>query len=340
MIWGRTKALDSRRTVTLFAIGIGSVVALNICEQQDVIDRQTEGFLRLVINVGIVSGLSAMTLRSNLSARLQCLILLTIIASTAETTLSFTEDVAAWNQIPIIGRNSQVRPLIEAVLPAFWMIGGFALIYVAIFAIERSRRTLNQRNRRLESALASLKNAQQQLVQRERLSAFGEMASGVAHDLNNTLSPVVAYSELLLRSPNLNDEQRNWLECVHEGALDMASTVKGLKRFYEQSSTVRKPTDLRKLIEQVVELTRPRWRDETQRDGNLISVELELKDCAAVQCDPREIRMVLTNLIFNSIDALPRGGNISIRLFEQSNEVVMSVSDNGTGMSADQVALL
>lgn len=332
----KSGSLFAWRAVTVFAVGIAWVVALDLCEQNGVIDKRTEGLLRLMINTVLVSSLLVMTLRSCLSTKLRSLILLTLIASLADTTLGFTEDVTAWNQVPIIGRDSQARPTIEAVISASWMLGGFALIYGAIFAMRRSHEILNQRNQRLESALTSLKRAQRPIVQRERLTALGEMASGVAHDLNNTLSPVVAYSELLLKSSDLTHEQQRWVDCIHEGALDMASTVKGLKQFHESSNTARKPTDLQPLIQQVVQLTRPRWRDESQRDGHEISVQVELHHCPMVKVDPRELRTALTNLIFNAVDALPYGGVISIRLYEHGREVVISISDNGVGMSEEQ----
>ena len=217
----------------------------------------TEGFFRLLINTVLCGGLWIMTWKSDLSRLLSSLIVFATLASVRDTFLSFTEDVPQWREISLIGANSRVSPVIESIASASWMIGGFMLIFASIAAIQKNQRQLKHRNERLETTVSTLKETQQKLVQRERLSALGQMAGGVAHDLNNTLAPIVAYSELLLKSGDLQGEQRIWLQCIHDGGLDMASTVNGLKRFYQNSESIQKAADLRPFIEQAAEMTKP-----------------------------------------------------------------------------------
>ena len=325
------------RAATLFGIAIVGVSTLNICQEHQIIDSMTEGFFRLLINAVLCGGLLIMTWKSDLSRLLSSLIVFATLASICDTFLSFTEDVPQWREIPLIGGNSQVRPVIESIASASWMIGGFMLIFASIAAIQKTHRQLKHRNERLETTVSSLKETQQQLVQRERLSALGEMAGGVAHDLNNTLAPIVAYSELLLKSGDLQGEQRIWLECIRDGGLDMASTVNGLKRFYQNSESIQKATDLRPLIEQVVEMTKPRWLTEPEQKGKHITLNLELAEKAVINCDPHEMRTALTNLIFNAVDAMPEGGTLTLRLAERTNEVALEVNDTGIGMNPEQI---
>jgi len=325
------------RAATLFGIAIVGVSTLNICQEHQIIDSMTEGFLRLLINAALCGGLLIMTWKSDLSPLLSSLIVFATLASICDTFLSFTEDVPQWSEIPLIGANSQIRPVIESIANASWMIGGFMLIFASIAAIQKTHRQLNHRNERLETTVSSLKNTQQRLVQRERLSALGEMASGVAHDLNNNLAPIVAYSELLLKSGDLKGEHRTWLECIRDGGLDMASTVNGLKRFYQNSDSIQQATDLRPLIEQVVEMTKPRWLTEPEQKGNHINLNLELADKTVITCDPHEMRTVLTNLIFNAVDAMPEGGTLTLRLTQHDSEVVIEINDTGIGMTAEQI---
>ena len=199
----------------------------------------------------------------------------------------------------------------------------------------------------LAAALHDLKAAQAGVVQQERLRALGQMAAGVAHDLNNTLVPVVGYSELLLAGSDAPDAlspvQREWLRLVHEGARDAAQVVARLKEFYRARSdedvhTVVDPADL---VRQVLALTRPKWRDEAGAAGRSISAE---EDLPAAPLPPvlgsaGELREVFTNLVFNAVDALPEGGVITLRARFASaggaGHVVFEVADTGMGMDEE-----
>ena len=196
----------------------------------------------------------------------------------------------------------------------------------------------------LTAALHDLKAAQAGVVQQERLRALGQMAAGVAHDLNNTLVPVVGYSELLLAGPDaLSPVQREWLRLVHEGARDAAQVVARLKEFYrargaEDAHTVVDPAAL---LRQVLALTRPKWRDEASAAGRAIGAEADLPAEAlpSVLGSAGELREVFTNLIFNAVDALPEGGAITLRArfapAPGDGCVVFEVVDTGMGMDEE-----
>ena len=154
------------------------------------------------------------------------------------------------------------------------------------------------------------------VVQQERLRALGQMASGVAHDVNNALSPVMAYSELLLSTlPDLPGFRG--ITCK-PSTRRAGTSLKSLPAC--GNSTVADPTseqltevNVNQTIEEVIELTRPRWRDLPQREGISIQIQHELEpELPLLLSDPAELREALTNLVFNAVDALPQGGVITL----------------------------
>src|SRR4051812_31174934 len=161
----------------------------------------------------------------------------------------------------------------------------------------------------LQRAYDDLRQTQQQVMQQERLRALGQMASGIAHDINNAISPMSLYTDALLeREPNLTDTGRKQLEIIQRAVDDVAATVARMGEFYrlrEPRATLH-PVDLNLLAEHVVDLTRARWSDMAQQRGVVIELQLELDpelpSIAAVQS---QIRDALVNLVLNAVDAMP-----------------------------------
>jgi len=169
----------------------------------------------------------------------------------------------------------------------------------------------------LQQAYEDLRQSQKAVMQQERLSALGQMASGIAHDINNAISPVALYTESLLeREPGLSQQARGQLETIQRAIEDVAQTVARMREFYRQREpqmTLR-AVDLNGLIQQVVELTRARWSDMAQQRGIVIEVRTELTpELPAIMAAEHEIREALINLIFNAVDAMPQGGPLTLR---------------------------
>ncbi len=193
-------------------------------------------------------------------------------------------------------------------------------------------------NRQLASALEQLRKTQQQIIQRERMHALGRMANGIAHDLNNALAPILGFSELLLIKPELRaDPQKvkSYSEMINSAAADSASVVSRLREFYRDrgETEIFAPVVLNDLVPQVLRLTQPRWKDQAMAAGVTIEMRTELGNVPTVAGNEGELREVLVNLIFNSIDAIPRRGTITIRTEQQGRWAVLTVSDDGLGMS-------
>lgn len=202
----------------------------------------------------------------------------------------------------------------------------------------------------LERAYNELRQTQQTVMQQERLKALGQMASGIAHDINNALSPVVGFSELLMRGEKaLTESGKKHLQYIRTAGEDIAHIVARLREFYRRREDTEhlQKINLNTLAEQVIDMTRPRWRDIPQSRG--ITVETigdftpGVPDLIGIES---EIREALTNLVLNAVDALPDGGKITLRtrVFERDicpgssnypTQVVVEVSDTGIGMDED-----
>ena len=191
----------------------------------------------------------------------------------------------------------------------------------------------------LQAAYDNLRRTQQAALQQERLSAIGQMASGIAHDINNAISPATLYLETLLRSDTgLSAQVRQYLPLVLRSIEDVASTVARMREFYRppEDEGALGPLDLNALIGQVVELTRARWSDMPQQRGIVITLSTELSEglppAAGIES---EIREALINLIFNAVDAMPEGGALTVRTGRSGQRAFLEVADTGIGMDED-----
>ena len=207
-------------------------------------------------------------------------------------------------------------------------------------ALELTHDELRERNAELQKALAELTAAQQHIIQQERLRALGQMASGIAHDFNNALVPILGFCELLLLKPAiLQDAQKatRYLETIQTAAKDAASVVSRLREFYRPNKGERafEPVSLKRLVEQAVTLTKPKWKDQAQANGATVEIALELDPVPPVAGEESALREVLTNLIFNAVDAMPAGGTLTLRTLRRGDTAVLEVADTGTGMTKE-----
>jgi signal transduction histidine kinase len=193
---------------------------------------------------------------------------------------------------------------------------------------------------RLEQVLKELRAAQERVIQQERLHALGGMASGIAHDFNNALVGILGLSELLLNRPeNLEDKQkaRRYLEMINTTAKDAGGIVNRLREFYRhrENREAFGVVDLNALVEEAISLTQPMWKAQAEAKDAAISIRKDLQAIPPVTGNAGELRELLTNLILNAVDAMPRGGTIGIGTRHDNDQVVLEVSDTGTGMTEE-----
>jgi PAS domain S-box-containing protein len=179
------------------------------------------------------------------------------------------------------------------------------------------------------------KKMEEQLLQSEKLRAMGEMASGVAHDFNNALAAILGNTQLLLYSVQ-EEEVRESLKTIEKVAKDSAQVVKRLQDFTRKRAHQELfQVDVNTVIKDVIEMTKPKWKDDAQGRGGEIEVVSNFEQVPAVGGNGFELREVITNLIFNAIEAMPQGGRIDIRTFQKNGRVHLRVADTGVGMAEE-----
>ena len=205
---------------------------------------------------------------------------------------------------------------------------------------KQAEEQLRETNQRLDAALTELRKTQRHLVQQEQLRGLGQMASGVAHDFNNALAPIVGFSEFLLKHPEkLEDHEQviKWLTNIHTCATDAALVVRRMREFGRQElgNDMLSPVDLNQLVLQTIELTEPCWKDQAQASGRTIHVATDLQPIPSIMGEEFAIRELLTNLVFNAVDALTTGGTLTLGTALMEKSVCVWVSDTGIGMTAE-----
>ena len=172
----------------------------------------------------------------------------------------------------------------------------------------------------------------EQFSQLEKLSALGELASGVAHDFNNTLAGILGRAQLLERTNDL-EKIKHGLEIIIKTAEDGARTVKRIQDFARQ----RRDHDFELVsIDQILmdasEITRPRWKNCAEASNIHITLELQIGSNAMLMGDDSELREVLVNMVFNAIDAMPEGGTLTLSSRTEAQSVIVKIIDTGVGM--------
>jgi len=248
---------------------------------------------------------------------------------------------------------------IDAVRTTVWSVclAGGLVLYVSLFWIllvsERGQRRLERNlTRTLEElsaknsaldrlyedsqrALAELRHAQEQLVRGATLRALGQLSAGAAHHLNNLFAVVLGRLGLLLDAPQPAGVAGQ-LRLMEKAMLDAAEVVRRIHTFSRmQPVEDRQPLDLRRLVDDVVEMTRGRWKDEMQARGVTIDVIVEAEEVPPVLGNETSLRELLMNLVLNAIDALPAGGRITLGLRAEPDGVRLTVADTGVGMAPE-----
>jgi len=188
----------------------------------------------------------------------------------------------------------------------------------------------------LQQAYDDLHRSQAQVTKQERLRALGQMASGIAHDINNAIAPIGLYAESLLETETgLSERGRASLQVMERAIDDVAATVARMREFYRQRAPqlTLSTVNVNQIIQHVVDLTRARWSDMPQQRGIVIEMRQDLAaDLPQILGVEGEIREALTNLVFNAVDAMPDGGIVTLRTRRDGAHVTIEVSDNGAGM--------
>jgi PAS domain S-box-containing protein len=196
---------------------------------------------------------------------------------------------------------------------------------------EKAEEDLHKANRILEETLTELKTTQQKVMEQERLRDMGQLASGITHGFNNILTPILGYSDYMLNKPEVLDNKettKNYLSMIKSVAEDGRELGNRLSKFYRKG-------DENGLIEQVILITQPKWKTQAQANGVMINILTDLQDIPLISGKESELREVLTNLIFNAVDAMTKNGIISLHTRAEGKNIILEVSDSGIGMTEE-----
>jgi signal transduction histidine kinase/CheY-like chemotaxis protein len=180
-----------------------------------------------------------------------------------------------------------------------------------------------------------LKERMNQLIETEKFKAVGKLISALMHDFNNFLSIIIGRAQLLsvqTRDSNLSKH----IEAIIKVSTQAADIIQRLNQFGipipEKEFT---NLDLNQVVNEAIELTRPKWNDWSKLKGVKIKTEKNLTSIPPLFGNAADLREVIINIILNSIDALPKGGLISFRTWEEEESIFLSIKDNGLGMNEE-----
>jgi signal transduction histidine kinase/ActR/RegA family two-component response regulator len=202
---------------------------------------------------------------------------------------------------------------------------------------------------KLRFAYRDLRQAQEQSLQQERLQAMAQMSRGIAHDINNALTPILGYTSLLLRSgEELPENVLRYISGIKFAGEKIAQSVSCIRDFYRKSegNGALMPVELSELVQEVVELSRPQWHDAPAASGIRVELKSEVgADLPQVAGIKNELRETLSQLILNAVQAMPQGGTIHLRAGARMRKaaprdakpewVWLEVADTGIGMDGE-----
>lgn len=234
--------------------------------------------------------------------------------------------------------NPLLRALIFVVFAA--LIGLF--IATALNQFERERKTrieLNAAYQKLNKYTQQLKDSQEQLIQSEKLSSLGQLAASIAHEVNNPLSGVLTYTQLLIKRVNSDkfskESALDFLSKMESELTRSTRLIRNLLDFARQSAPALVETDLNDIINRVLELT------VHSAQLNKVEVVKELDpSLPKLTADPNQLQQVCTNLIVNAIQAMPQGGKLTLRTSLDNGQLKMEVQDTGYGISPENMRKL
>jgi PAS domain S-box-containing protein len=238
--------------------------------------------------------------------------------------------IRSWLGVPLVAKDQVIglialdRAVVQPFTPEESALA-LTFAYQAAMAIENARLYSD-----LQQQMERLRSTQAQLVQSAKLAAVGELAAGVAHELNNPLTGVLGFGELLLETTPGDDPDRRDLETIVAEARRARDIVRSLLDFARQVKPHKRPADLAQVLHQTLGLIR-----QHVEESGVEAVEEYARDLDLVPADEGQIKQVFLNLISNAAQAMPAGGTLHLRVARQGEEVAVAIKDTGTGMPAE-----
>jgi two-component system, cell cycle sensor histidine kinase and response regulator CckA len=179
--------------------------------------------------------------------------------------------------------------------------------------------------------VTELANLQQRLADIDRHQAIGHVAAGIAHDFNNTLQTIAQAVAVLQLAPDRTPEERQvFLNMIENAVRRGAEVISRIRDYLRSGTNAAQNVDVRALLEDAMELTRPMWQS-----AHGVEVERTLKVTPPVRGNQADLRRVFTNLIINSLQAMPNGGKLTVGCDESDRSIHVWVRDSGQGIAPE-----
>ncbi|MDT4895165.1 MAG: hypothetical protein QOH25_242 [Acidobacteriota bacterium] len=222
-------------------------------------------------------------------------------------------------EIQAVRAGDDATRFVEAHTSPLWKDGAVAGVLVFL-------RDLTERRR-----------AHERMAQSDKLRAVGELAAGVAHNLNNSLTVIQGRAQLLQRRA-ADEATSKSLEVIVQAVADGSQTLRRILDFARREQAKEfAPLDLTELIKTSVEIAKPKWHRKSGAGPGCVNVHVETRTPVYVLGEKAELREVVLNLLFNAVDAMPDGGEIEIGTRGELESACFWVADTGKGMTPETV---
>ena len=182
------------------------------------------------------------------------------------------------------------------------------------------------------------KKMEEALLKSEKLKSIGTLAAGISHEFNNILAVISGNLQLLNETCKDQEGLKKSLSTMKMAVDDGTQISRKMLMFTKTKKDAEEfvLSDIRDLITQSIDFTSPRWKNEAQAKGIDYQIYIDgMKSVSSIMCNPSELREVFINIIYNALDAMPDGGNLSFSTWSGDSAVFISASDTGDGMSEE-----
>jgi signal transduction histidine kinase len=192
--------------------------------------------------------------------------------------------------------------------------------------------SLSERNFELEQALEQLRHAQEELVKSEKLAAAGKLTAQLSHEINNPIHNIRSCLETALKKMPEQLAGRQFVQLAHDEILRIGKLVRQMLDFYRFGKTELQAIDLNQAVVEVLDSSQQRFKE------HRIAVERQLAaELPAVRASRDQMKQVLLNLILNAVEAMPAGGKLKVRSWQENGLAQIEIQDNGCGIAPENL---
>ena len=204
--------------------------------------------------------------------------------------------------------------------------------------LKRAKKSLTEWGNRLEQMVAErtrdLENAQQQLIRSEKLASLGKLSAGVAHEINNPLTGILTFSQLLMEQFPPDSQEHQDLQVIVKETIRCRNIVRGLLEFARQSAPEKQSVDIRQLLQEVLQIVG------NQESFQNIRLQVNIQeDLPKIGADKDQLKQVLLNVILNAVEAMAGAGSLQIEAHcdPQSGQMAIHFVDDGPGIDPENI---